>query len=145
MADAVRPEPEGAGSIDELVERLRMLRSWSGRSYRAVHRDVVRARTDRGVAELPAMNTVYRCFQPGRARVDLDLVVDVARSLTGDDQVAERWRQTWQVISGEVTAAAIVDVSDDLPTDAPGFVGRAGELRAIVGSDAPVVAISGMP
>lgn len=145
MRDAVRPEPEGAGNLAELVERLRLLRSWAGRSYRAVHREVVRARTDRGVAELPAMNTVYRCFQPGRARVDLELVVDVARALTGDDQVAERWRQAGQVISGEATAAGIVDVADDLPAGVPHFVGRARELRVIVGSRAPVVAISGMP
>jgi tetratricopeptide (TPR) repeat protein len=149
MHGVVRPEPEGAGSLDELVERLRRLRTWAGASYRSVHREVVRARTRSGVAELPVLNTVYRCFQPGRARVDLELFTDVARALTGDDGVAQRWRQAWRVITGEATAAGIVEVVGDLPADLPAdvphLVGRDRELRRVVGATAPVVAISGMP
>lgn len=145
MHGAVRPEPEGAGSLDELVERLRRLRTWAGASYRSVHRDVVRARTERGVAELPVLNTVYRCFQPGRTRVDLELFTDVARVLTGDAGVAGRWRQVWRVVTGEAMAAGIVAVVDDLPADVAHLVGRDRELHRVISSDAPVVAISGMP
>lgn len=47
-------------------------------SYRTIHRELVRARAARGVPEMPALNTVYRCFRPGRSRLDVDLVVDIA-------------------------------------------------------------------
>lgn len=145
MRAAVRPEPEGAGNLDELIDRLRLLRTWAALSYRTIHREVVRARVERGMAELPVLNTIYRCFQPGRARMDLELVGDVARALTDDDHAAERWRQAWRVISGEATAAAIVEVADDLPADVPRLVGRTRELRRVVAPGAAVVVVSGMP
>lgn len=138
------PDPFGAGTVEELTARLRALRTWSGASYRVVHRDVVRLRADRGVAERPVYNTVYRCFQAGRSRLDVELVVDIARVLLGDDARAEQWRAACQVVAGQTDAAAIVDVSDRLPADLVSFIGRDGELRRLVAATGTVT-IEGMP
>ncbi|HET9141145.1 ATP-binding protein [Actinophytocola sp.] len=135
----------------ELVERLRLLQAWSGMSYRAVHREVVRAREARGVPERPVLNTIYRCFQPDRARLDVDLVTDVARALLGKDDAAEQWRQACWVVAGLGSAAAIVSVTDSWPADLPSFVGRRAELTTITGlahGERPeplLLSITGMP
>lgn len=138
------PDPSGARTVEELSARLRSLRSWAGWSYRDVHREVARDRLARGVPELPVYNTVYRCFQSGRSRLDAELVVDIARALLGDSAGAEAWRSACRVVAGQADAAAIVDVADRLPPDLPTFVGRDGELRAITEAGEPVVAIEGM-
>ncbi|HEU5473392.1 MAG TPA: tetratricopeptide repeat protein [Actinophytocola sp.] len=138
-------------SVRELVERLRLLQAWSGMSYRAVHREVVRARAARGVPERPVLNTIYRCFQPDRARLDVDLVTDVARALLGQDAGAEQWRQACWVVAGLGSAAAIVSVADSWPADLPSFVGRRAELATIAGlaeadrADPAILSITGMP
>src|SRR5438477_176974 len=93
------PDPAGAGTVEELLARLRLLRTWSGLSYRAVYRRVAASRADRGVPERPVFNTVYRAFQAGRTRIDGELLVDIARVLLGDES-AERWRRAWQIVAG---------------------------------------------
>jgi tetratricopeptide (TPR) repeat protein len=142
------PSPYGVGDLDELVTRLRRLHIWAGLPYRELHRGVVRERRRRGVAELPTYNTVYRCFQPGRTRLDVELLVDIARVLLGDDGLAAEWRQAHQAIVGEAAWASVVNVSNQLPADLPGFVGRQAELDTLlVASDAGgavVVALDGM-
>ena len=101
------PQPYGAGTVRELTERLRSLRAWAGLSYRDVHQRVLRSRQARGVVEQPALNTVYRCFQPERARLDVELVVDVAGALLGDPDAAHAWRHACQVVAGRASAAGI--------------------------------------
>jgi tetratricopeptide (TPR) repeat protein len=125
------PEPYGADTVRELTERLQSLRAWAGLSYRAIHQHVVRSRRARGVVEQPVLNTVYRCLQPDRARLDVELVVDIARALLGDPAAAEAWRHACQVITGRASAAGIVDVFDALPQDLATFVGRQRELKMI--------------
>lgn len=143
--------PDGAASVEQLTERLRLLQAWSGMSYRAIHREVVRARAARGVPEQPVLNTIYRCFQAGRTRLDIDLVVDIARVLLNDETDAERWRQACWVVAGLGRAAAIVTVADTWPDDLPAFTGRRAELQKIVApaendhADALIFAITGMP
>ncbi|MFL6144228.1 MAG: ATP-binding protein [Labedaea sp.] len=145
------PTPEGAASVRQLVERLRLLQAWAGMSYRAVHREVVRARAARGVPERPVLNTIYRCFQPDRARLDVDLVTDIARALLGHDAAAEQWRQACWLVAGMGSAAAIVAVADSWPADLPSFVGRRAELTTIAelagkrDAHPAIVSITGMP
>ncbi|EWC60765.1 TPR repeat [Actinokineospora spheciospongiae] len=93
----VPPAPTGAQCVDDVVRRLRELRAWAGVSEREMHRRVRRARSGRGVAELPAFDTVHRCFSPGRKRLNEDLVVEIAAVLGGD---ALRWRQALQGLAG---------------------------------------------
>ncbi|WP_291415893.1 tetratricopeptide repeat protein [Actinophytocola sp.] len=140
--------------MEQLTERLRLLQVWSGMSYRAVHRELVRDRAARRVPERPVLNTVYRCFRPGRARLDIDLVVDIARLLLAvggvpeeaADEVAEQWRQTCWLVAGLASAAAIVSVADTWPADLPSFTGRHADLRRILELEGTKGwAIAGMP
>ncbi|WP_086829613.1 tetratricopeptide repeat protein [Allokutzneria sp. NRRL B-24872] len=101
MERGVPPVPAGVGCVDDVARRLRELRAWAGLSEREVHRRVCRARTVRGVVELPAFDTVHRCFSFGRKRLNEDLVVEIADVLGGD---ALRWRQALQGIASGLTA-----------------------------------------
>lgn len=141
------PDPSGARTVEELTARLRSLRAWAGMSYRIVHREVARHRLSRGVPEQPVYNTVYRCFQPGRSRLDAELVVDIAQVLLGDAALAEPWRAACQVVAGRADAAAIVEVGGQLPAQLPTFVGRGEELREAIAAASlgGSLAISGMP
>jgi tetratricopeptide (TPR) repeat protein len=139
-------------SIDELTARLRLLRAWAGVGYHEIHRRIVDLRASRGLPEHLAYNTVYRCLQPGRSRLDVELVVDIVRVLVGDEAVAA-WRLAFQVIASRASAAAIVYASAALPDDLAEFTGRREALDQVshlaartVGPDdpAPVVVIEGM-
>ncbi|MFK4084744.1 ATP-binding protein [Kribbella sp. NPDC020789] len=151
MSRSTRPGPDGVSGLTEFGSRLRELRVWSGVSYRELHRRIVRSRTARGVAEVPAYDTVYRCLQPGRSRLDVELVVDVVRALTGDadERVVLAWRQAYQLVCGAASDAAVVNVMDRLPDDLDAFVGRANALARlrpwVNGHPEPVViAVDGM-
>ncbi|RSN32741.1 hypothetical protein DMC61_11135 [Amycolatopsis sp. WAC 04169] len=146
MTEEQPPSPVGARSYDELSQRLRQALAWAGLTHRELHRRVRRLRTARGTADLPAYNTVYRCLLPGRKRLDVELVVDIAAVLLGMDVAAE-WRQAHRVITGDATEAAVISVADHLPSGAGGFVGRQAQLRRVLAAepdDAGVWAISGM-
>ncbi|MFI9454669.1 tetratricopeptide repeat protein [Amycolatopsis sp. NPDC052450] len=146
MTEEQPPSPVGARSYDELSQRLRQALAWAGLTHRELHRRVRRLRTARGSADLPAYNTVYRCLLPGRKRLDVELVVDIAAVLLGMDVAAE-WRQAHRVITGDATEAAVISVADHLPAGVGGFVGRQEHLRQVLEAgpdDAGVWAISGM-
>ncbi|WP_370942060.1 tetratricopeptide repeat protein [Amycolatopsis sp. cg5] len=98
----VPPAPDGAGCVDEVVRRLRELRAWAGVSEREAHRRVCRARAAREVAELPAFDTVHRCFSTGRKRLNEDLVLEIATALGGDTL---QWRQALQGLAGGPAAS----------------------------------------
>jgi tetratricopeptide (TPR) repeat protein len=141
------PTPHEVDTPEELTARLRLLQAWAGLSYRAIHREVVRDRAARGVPERPVLSTVFRCLQAGRPRLDVELVVDVARALLGDGARAEEWRQACHVVLGRAAGASMVVVDDALPEDLPSFTGRHAELRAIMAlaETGVVAAIAGMP
>ena len=146
------PDPAGADSWSELSQRLRLLRAWAGVSYRELHRRVLRLRRERGVPELPVYNTIYRCLQPGRARIDPDLVADIVWVLLNDETAVAAWRQACAVIAGEYDAASIVTVTTELPPAPRGFTGRRAPLRRLLrcaealAPDRPTVcAVIGMP
>ena len=93
---------------------------------------------------------MYRCLQPGRSRLDVELVVDIVRELQPDAEDApRRWRQAHQVITGLAAEASVVDVRAELPPDEPAFVGRspavAAMLAELAGSGPRIIAIDGMP
>lgn len=126
------PDPAGAASWEELSARLRLLRAWSGLSYRDLHRGVVRLRRGRGTQEIPVYNTVYRCLQPDRARLDVDLVADIATVLLGDPAAARRWRQAGVEIAGEARTANLPTVSIGQPVMARQFVGRHDDVARLL-------------
>jgi len=126
------PNPHGVRTLDELVARLSRLRAWTGLGYREVHRRVVELRRRRGVPEQLAFDTVYRCMRPGRRRLDVELVVDIARVLLGDESAAAAWRMAYRVLAGGTGKAGIVRVFPALPDDLPEFTGRRAELQRLL-------------
>src|SRR5215468_9118216 len=81
------PDPGRAGSLDDLVERLRLLKVWAGDpSYEQSAGRVNAAWTaaERPAGELPGKTTVVNCFQPGRRRLNPDLDAAVVAALHPD-------------------------------------------------------------
>ncbi|WP_052684893.1 tetratricopeptide repeat protein [Lentzea aerocolonigenes] len=146
------PDPGSAGSLDDLVEQLRLLKVWAGDpSYEWITGRVNAGWTAAGrpAAELAGRTTVVDCFRPGRRRLNTELVVAVVQVLHPDVGYATQWRQALQVVRGRIWAAAQVRVHDRLPPDLAGFVGRTAELdrlRRALRHGGPVVvcAITGM-
>jgi tetratricopeptide (TPR) repeat protein len=146
------PDPAPATGLDDLVDRLRLLKIWAGDpSYETIKDRVNAAWTAQGrpPGELSRRSTVADCFRPGRRRVNTDLVIAVVRALHDDTGYVAQWRQALRVVAGETEAAAQVRVQDRLPPDLAGFTGRSGELdrlrRAARSGDAVVIsAIEGM-
>jgi tetratricopeptide (TPR) repeat protein len=135
--------------VDDLNHRLRALRAWAGMSYREIHRWVVRTRQARGVQELPSYSTVYRSLQPGRRRPDLELLFDIARVLSGDEDSAAEWKHAYRIAVGQASEAATVEVFNALPEDRADFVGRRSDLESLVRNAtserrSTVLAIEGM-
>jgi tetratricopeptide (TPR) repeat protein len=149
------PDPGSARSLDDLSAQLRALKAWAGGpSYEQITRWVTAALTTAGAppSELPGKTTVVDCFRPGRRRLNTELVMAVVRALHDAPGYVTQWRQALSVVSMEVGAAAQVRVSDSLPTDPTGFVGRGAELdqlrshcrRARRSGRAAVVSAEGM-
>jgi tetratricopeptide (TPR) repeat protein len=149
------PDPAGAGTFDELSARLLLLREWAGNpSYATIRRRIGVARAARGLPrseQEPGRTTVYDCFQPGRRRLDVELVADIVRVLLGDEARVGQWRQACQVVLGRAALASIVAASGALPGDISEFTGRNGEQDRVVGLAAPggagalICVINGMP
>jgi tetratricopeptide (TPR) repeat protein len=128
------PDPGSAGSVDDLVARLRLLKGWAGDpSYEWIARRVNAAWTAAGrpASELAGKTTVVDCFRPGRRRLNTQLVVAVVQALHPDPGYVTQWRQALQVIAGQTRAASQVRVHDGLPPDLPGFTGRTAELERL--------------
>jgi tetratricopeptide (TPR) repeat protein len=150
------PDPAEAGGVDDLVERLRLLKVWAGDpSYQTIKSRVNAAWTAEGrpAGELTIRSTVANCFQPGRRRLNTDLVLAVVQALHPDTGYVTQWRQALRVIAGETEAVSQVRVQDELPQDLAGFTGRGDELdqlgdalrRATTAGEAVVIsAIEGM-
>jgi tetratricopeptide (TPR) repeat protein len=117
-----------------LSNRLRLLRAWSGLSYRDLHRGVMRLRRGRGTRDIPVYNTVYRCLQPQRARLDPDLVADIATVMLGDLEAGGRWRQACVDIAGDNRTSELPTVSVGPLTVGRQFVGRQEEVARLLAS-----------
>lgn len=149
---ATLPDPAQAGSLGELVERLRLLKVWAGNpSYETIKDRINTAWTAAGrpAGELVGKSTVAYCFQPSRRRLDTDLVTAVVEALHPDTGYVTQWRQALRVLGGEIEAVSQVRVQDRLPQDLAGFTGRSDELdrlrQAARGGEAVVIsAIEGM-
>ena len=149
------PDPAGVGTFDELSARLRLLREWAGNpSYATIRWRIAATRAARGLPKSeqePGRTTVYDCFQPGRRRLDVELVADVVRVLLGDEARVGQWRQACQVVLGRAALATIVTASGTLPGDLTEFTGRNDELDRVVGlagregAGRPIYVITGMP
>ncbi|MGC4812211.1 ATP-binding protein [Micromonospora sp. DT228] len=149
------PDPGPADSLDEVAQRLRMLKVWAGDpSYDTIKSRINAAgkATGRPGGVLARRTTVADCFRDGRRRLNTDLVIAIVEAMHPDVGYVAQWRQALRVVGGEARAAAQVRVQDDLPQDLVGFVGRTAvvnrlrrELHRSDLDDGPVVlAIQGM-
>ncbi|GAA0481980.1 hypothetical protein Ade02nite_57660 [Paractinoplanes deccanensis] len=138
-AFAELPDPAEAGSLDQLVARLRLLKAWAGDPSYETIKERVNARLPAG--EAAGRTTVADCFRAGRRRVNADLVVAVVEALHPDRGYVAQWRQALRVVTGETEAASQVRVRDTLPRDLAEFTGRTAELASLRG---PVCTIEGM-
>lgn len=128
-ADA--PDPAGAHTLDELVGRLKKLKSWAGNpSYEVITDRINAVWTSEGrpEPELARRGTVVDCFKTGRRRVNTDLLVAVVEALHPETGYVAQWRQALRAVLGETRAAAQVKARDSLPADLADFTGRAAEL-----------------
>ena len=144
---AALPDPGTADTIDGLVERLRLLKVWAGDvSYETIKERINAAWTAAGrpAGELARRSTVASAFQPGRRRLNAELVIAVVQALHPDAGYAAQWRQALRVVGGEIEAASQVRVQDGLPEDLAGFTGRVGELDMLLAGTAELAAIDGM-
>lgn len=128
---AAPPDPAEAGTLDDLAERLRLLKVWAGDpSFERITERVNAGwrAAGRPDGELASKTTVVRCFEPGRRRMNPDLLVAVVQALHPDTGYVTQWRQALRVIGGEIEAASQVRVQDRLPEDLASFTGRTAEL-----------------
>ena len=134
QAFAGPPSPDQAGTLDELIERLRLLKVWAGGpSYGTIKDRINAAWTTAGrpAGELARKATVADCFKSGRRRLNSELVIAVVQALHPEVGYVTQWRQALRVITGETVAAAQVRVQDTLPQDLAGFTGRGRALDQI--------------
>ncbi|MEU8210966.1 tetratricopeptide repeat protein [Micromonospora sp. NPDC049044] len=125
------PDPGLAGSLDEVAQRLRLLKLWAGDpSYDTIKNRInaVGKATGRPGGVTARRTTVADCFKGGRRRLNTDLVIAVVEALHPDVGYVAQWRQALRVVGGEARAASQVRVQDNLPQDLPGFVGRSAAL-----------------
>ncbi|GIH02470.1 hypothetical protein Rhe02_05370 [Rhizocola hellebori] len=125
------PDPGPASTLDELVEVLRLLKTWAGDpSYEMIKDRINDAwrKAGRPEGELARRTTVADCFKAGRRRVNTELVLAVVQALHPETGYVTQWQQALRVIGGEVAAAAQVRVQDCLPRGLAEFTGRHAEL-----------------
>ncbi|MBM2623828.1 tetratricopeptide repeat protein [Actinoplanes sp. LDG1-06] len=121
------PDPGRAGTLDDIAELLRLLKSWAGApSYETI---TVRVNKGRESADQVGRSTVVDCFRPGRKRFDHELVVAVVAALHPDSSYVNHWRQVLRVISGLAPAPEQVRVVEGLPQDLATFTGRDDVVR----------------
>lgn len=127
------PGPPPRDDVNQIVRDLQALRvSAGGLSYAEIVRRVTALRQTAGVSEFlarPARTTVYDAFREGRARLDADLVADIAEALGGDGPT---FRRRCQHARLAVEATAPVDApADERPPPLPALP----EVRAEVVSE----------
>jgi hypothetical protein len=121
------PSPRGVATLDELTGRLRELRAWAGNpSFSRLVRDIAALRAARGLPvreRSPGRVTVFECFRPGRRRVDVELLVDIAAVLGVSGPGLAEWRRAHRIAS---SAGPTPDsVTDRFPQGWPGSQARA--------------------
>ena len=139
--------PDPVADYDDLAAGLQRVRLEAGVSYRELHRRIARDRRGRSIPEVPAYDTVYRCLQTGRTRLDLDLVLDVVRALGGGPAALTAWRAAWAAAGLRRLDPATGDpapLRDIRTADAVDLVGRAAEQTRLL--DRPGCwLVTGMP
>ncbi|SEL29226.1 ATP-binding protein [Streptacidiphilus jiangxiensis] len=126
------PDPQGAADLADYIGLLDRLRVWGGDpSFRDLAKRV-------GPLLRPAQqvskSTIADMFQPGRRRLNLDLVVGVVRALGLDEATVGQWHTACVRVHAQAKTggSGAVGVFGQLPTDLATFTGRHEELARLV-------------
>lgn len=135
------PAPGVVTSWDDIADALGELREWAGLpSYALIASGIRAARLERGVPQSEAAIgrvTVYDYFRHGRRRVDVDLVVEIARALGASERQASVWRQATRRAMSPARALRSAAADVTLPGAPTTYVGRRDELRQVLAADGP--------
>jgi tetratricopeptide (TPR) repeat protein len=123
------PDPTRAADIAEFVEVLNELRVWAGSpSYRALAKVIgPRLKPPQALSQ----STVGDLFQSRRRRLNLDLVIEIARALGLDAAGVARWRAACVRVHAEAKAGGPVGALRQLPADLATFTGREADLARL--------------
>lgn len=92
--DTVDSSGDQETPMDRLALDLQAMRAEAGApSYAEIVLRIGRQRRAAGVDTRPGRTTVYDAFRTGRRRIDRDLVLEIVRSLGGDDADVAAWDQ----------------------------------------------------
>jgi energy-coupling factor transport system substrate-specific component len=84
-------------TLDDVAKGLQNLRIDNGSmSFSDISKRIEANRMSAGTAPHAAVqsrSTVYHCFEPGRKRIDMELVGEIVFAITDDNEQAEQWRQ----------------------------------------------------
>lgn len=131
-------------SWDEIAAQLVTWRRDAGSpSYAELARRVGDQRAQRGqTAERPGKVTIYDCFRPGRRRMDLVLLGDLAAALGVEVRAVKEFEAACFSVANRVEASRVVSVSEAVV--ARPIVGREAELKTLL-SGPGVYLVDGMP
>jgi tetratricopeptide (TPR) repeat protein len=121
--NAAVPGPGEAQTPAEFVERLRSLKAWSGRSYRALEKQ---ARRNGDI--LPASTIATALKRDSLPHIDL--VGALVRACGGGAAEVDAWTAARRALAQPATPGWAEIKPCHLPPDRPRFVGRAEELAA---------------
>jgi tetratricopeptide (TPR) repeat protein len=124
------PDPGKAADLAEFVRMLEQLRLSKGAPplRDLAHRAGVLLRPPRQVSK----STLADMFQPGRRRLNQDLVVAVVRALCPDEDVVRRWSAACVRVHAEAKTGGPAGVFSQLPADLATFTGRQEELARLI-------------
>jgi hypothetical protein len=124
------PDPRRAADLAEFIAALDELRLWAGApSYRSLARKVGPLLRSR---QAVSQSTIGDVFQPGRKRLNLDLVVAIVRALGADEATVARWRTACVAAQAGAKNGGPTGVFRQLPRVPPLFTGRERELGEIL-------------
>ncbi|MCP2322174.1 tetratricopeptide (TPR) repeat protein [Hamadaea flava] len=143
------PDPRSAGTIADLVERLRLAKVYYGDpSVRDIARMVNQtraARSHRSAKTPPTTpSTIGYLFDARRVRLDVNLMVDVLQVIGVPPPAVRHWVQAWRVVTDTVRPERRVAASRELPAPPLALLGRDAELSTML-SSAKSVVVYGMP
>lgn len=136
--------------LDTITADLRSFRAAAGYvSFAEIARRIAAQRARRGAPEheqrVPR-GTVYYCFQDGRSRVDVDMLVEVAAAL-GVTRT-RMWAARVRNARAASDTARIATAFDELPAPVPYFTGRDQEqkelTRRMMPDDDALIWVTGM-
>lgn len=130
-------------ALDDIARQLAAWRSSAGNpSFSRIAERVAELRRSRGVhprERSPGRTTVFDCFTPGRKRVDVDLLVDIAQTLGVDEDELYAWRLRCTLAQG--ASSPTLPAGRRLPARPEHFLGRDAQLDACLAASGPVLVL----